>query len=334
MPRVIAGALVSVCVLLLARAAAAQAFVPPAGEGNISTTYQRTFARGHLDNDGVLFTGGEKSFAEDVDIVHAQSVLWDVEFGVTNRLAVNVSLPAIAARYEGTDPHLLGVTGRPSSLDDGTYHGGLQDFHVGARFNLWSRPLALTPLVEVIVPSRHYESLGHSVIGLDLRALVVGVATGGFIDRLPGAYFQAQVSRAVVQEVLGVRPNRTRVDGQIGYFITPRLAVQFLESYQLTHDGLDFFAGPPFILIHSSGQFPPSFNYYLNHDRIERVSFLNLGGGLTYAINDSIDVFAAGSKLIWGRNIHPPRGLSVGANWHFRLHRRGPSPSPQRLPHP
>jgi hypothetical protein len=322
-----------VCLLVLAATAAAQAFLPPAREGNIATTYQRTFARGHLDDNGVLFTGGEKSFAEDPDIVHAQSVLWDAEYGITNRVAVNLSLPAIAARYEGTDPHLLGVKGQPSSLDDGAFHGGFQDFHAGARVSLWSRPVAITPLVEIIVPSHHYESLGHSVIGLDLRALVLGVATGGFFDRLPGAYFQAQVSHAVVQEVLGVRPNRTRVDGQVGYFITPRLGVQFLESYQWTHDGLDFFAGPPFILIHSSGQFPLSFDYYLNHDRIERVSFLNLGGGVTYAVNDSIDLFAAGSKLVWGQNIHPPRGLSVGANWHFRL-RGGPPSTPQRLPHP
>ena len=108
-----AGAFVGVCLLLFVRTAAAQAFVPPAGEGNISTTYQRTFARGHLDDNGVLFTGGDKSFAEDPDIVHAQSVLWDVEFGVTDRLAVNLSLPAIAARYQGTDPHPLGVNGQP-----------------------------------------------------------------------------------------------------------------------------------------------------------------------------------------------------------------------------
>jgi hypothetical protein len=317
---------------VLPASTSAQAFVPSAGEGNATATYQHTYTRGHLTNGGELFTGSEKTFAEDPDIVRAHSLLWDFEYGVTDRLAVNVSLPYIAAKYQGTDPHLLGIHGTPSTLDDGTFHGTVQDVHAGIRFNLRARPLAITPLVEVIIPSHHYESLGHSVVGLDLRALVVGVATAGFIDALPGTYFQTQVSHAVVEQVLGIRPNRSRLDSEVGYFVTPRFAVRFLESFQMTHDGLDFYVGPVG-RIHSTNAPLPSFDYYLNHDRLERISFLNLGGGILFAPNDSVDLFAAGSTLVWGRNIHPPRGISVGANFHFRTQRtRGPQPSQRPMP--
>jgi hypothetical protein len=185
-----------------------------------------------------------------------------------------------------------------------------------------THPLSVTPSVEVIVPSHHYESLGHSVVGLDMRALVLGAATGGFIDALPGTYFQAQVSHAIVEKVLGIRPDRTRLDSEIGYFVTPRLGVRFLESFQLTHNGLDFYVGPEG-RIHSSGQ-PINFPLYLNHDRLERINFLNVGGGVMFAASDAIDVFAAGSVLAWGRNIHPPKGVSVGANWHFRTRKTTP----------
>ena len=326
--RIVAG-LIGVLAAVCARTSAAQAFLPPAGEGNVTATYQNTFTRGHLSNTGELFTGGPKTFAEDPDIVRAHSLLWDFEYGLTGRVALNVSLPYISAKYEGTDPHLLGINGQPSDLDNGTYHGSLQDVHAGVRFNLSAHPLTITPLVEAIVPSHRYESLGHSVVGLDLRALVVGVATGGFIDALPGTYFQTQVSHAIVQEVLGIRPNRSRVDSEIGYFLTPRFAIRFLESFQMTHDGLDFYANPTRAVIHGSNKPPPSFDFRLNHDRLERIDFLNLGGGIIFAANDSIDVFAAGSRLVWGRNIHPPRGISVGANWHFRIPNGGARPSPQ-----
>ena len=104
----------------------------------------------------------------------------------------HASLPAMMVRYEGPLAHPVGINGQPSDLDDGTYHGAFQDFYFGTRFKLLqSARFALTPFVEVIVPSHHYESLAQTAVGRDLRALVVGAAAGGFAeDLLPGLYFQ------------------------------------------------------------------------------------------------------------------------------------------------
>jgi hypothetical protein len=249
-----------------------------------------------------------------------------------------VALPFVTSRYGGPSPHLRTIRGEPSDLDDGTYHGALQDFHVAVRFNVRSRPLAITPFAEAIIPSHHYESLGHSTVGLDLRALVVGVTAGGFVDAVPEIYYQAQLSHAIVQQVLGIRPNRSRVESEVGYFVTPRFAVRFLESFQFTHDGWDFIqpAGPPvdpFARIHSRPDDPITIEIRRNHDRLMRSNFVNLGGGFIFGATDSMDIFAALATTVWGENIHPHKGLSVGANWHFRTRRGAAQPSaPQMRP--
>jgi hypothetical protein len=314
--------LVGVYVLAFARLTSAQAFLPPAGEGNVTVTYQNSLAHGHLDLNGNPMPG-----PSCCDPVRVQAIEWEVEYGLRDRLALAVSLPFISSRYGGPFPHPVDIEGHPSEEDDGTYHSTFQDFDVGLRFNVKARPVTITPSIEVIVPSHHYPSLAHSAPGKDLRALVVGGAVGGFLDRLlPGLFFQAQVSYAVVQEIVGIRPNRSRLNAEMGYFITPRLAIRFLGSYQVTHHGLDsiLFAGPDSVaVIHGHPEIPYTAEYRFNHDRLQRNNFLNLGGGVGFAVNDAVEFFVAGANTLWGENIHPLRGFTIGTNIHFRVRPSG-----------
>ena len=320
-------ALVGVCLVASARVATAQAFLPPAGEGDVTVTYQDSLAHGHLDLNGNPMPG-----ASCCDPVRTHSIGWEVEFGVHDRLAFNVSLPYISSRYGGPYPHPVDLEGHPSEMDDGTYHGTFQDFHGGMHFNVKARPVSITPFAEVIIPSHHYPSLAHSAPGKDLRALVIGGSVGKFLDAvLPGLFFQTQVSYTVVQEIVGIRPNRSRADAEVGYFITPRLAVRFLESYQVTQNGLDsvLFAGPDSVArIHAHPEIFYTTEYKRNHDRLQRSNFLNLGGGVGFAVNESVEIFAAAAKTVWGESVHPLRGLSVGANFHFRTRPGTPGARP------
>jgi hypothetical protein len=296
----------------------AQAFVPPAGEGNVTIAYQNLFARGHLDLNGDRMEG-----PAGTDPVWGHAFTVEAEFGLTRRLAVNASIPYIRSKYGGETPHLVGGTGPPQEWDDGTYHGTWQDFHLGLRYNVVTRPLAATALAEWVIPSHDYPPLAHAAVGKDLHALIVGGAVGGFVDRLlPGLFFQSQFSFARTEPVVGIRPNRSRVDGEVGYFITPRLAVRFLESCQLTHDGFDLisFATPMTeALFHSTGTPIPA-NYRRYHDQLQRSDYLTLGGGAALAVNKSMEIFVAASQTVWGKNIHPLRGLSVGLNTHFHAY--------------
>jgi hypothetical protein len=318
--RLVGRALASACVVLcLAHPAFAQAFVPAAGEGNITVAYQNLFARGHLDLNGERMEG-----ASGTDPVYGHAITLQGEFGLTDRLTVSASIPFIRARYGGSTPHLIGGSGPPQEWDDGHYHGTWQDFRVGLRVNIIARPLAVTAFAERVIPSHHYPALAHAAVGKDLLALVVGGAVGGFLDRiLPRLFFQSQYSFTRSEQIVGIRPNRSNVESEIGYFVTPRLAVRFLESYQFTHDGFDLisFATPMTVArLHSDGSDIPR-EYRRYHDQLQRGNFLNLGGGVGFALSESVEVFAAASTTVWGENIHPLRGMSVGLNTHFSTRR-------------
>ena len=56
----------------------------------------------------------------------------DVDYSLTERLAVRVALPFIHGKYFGADAHRVDRS-RPETaveLDDGGYHGNFQDFRV------------------------------------------------------------------------------------------------------------------------------------------------------------------------------------------------------------
>ena len=276
--------------------------------------YQGVFTRGQLNTSGQHIS---------TDSTNAHALIWLVEFGLRDRLAVHASLPFMMVRFAGgPNPHVVGIKGQPSDLDDGTYHGAFQDFYFGARFKLVQSPrIAVTPFAEAIVPSHHYESLGQSVVGRDLRAVVVGAAVGGFADDLlPGLYFQTRLSYALVQKVLDIRANRSGVDSSVGYFLTPRFAIQFVETFQFVHDGVDFVGSGPILAIHSGGLVTAR-DRFLNHDRLLRSNVLSLGAGFTFAVTDSVSIFATGTTMAWGENIQRSRSVTVGTNWSFQTRR-------------
>jgi hypothetical protein len=187
----------------------------------------------------------------------------------------------------------------------------------------------LTPFADAVIPSHHYESLGQSVVGRDVRALVIGTAVSGFPDVLPGLYFQGQVSHSFVQQVLSIRANQTNVDSEAGYFITPRLAARFIEAFEFTHNGVEFVGSQPLIVTHRTNE--TSFPIRLNHDRLLMTRVVNLGGGVSLALSDSVDVFASAATFAWGRNVQRDHFYTAGVNVHFRTHGAA-RPSPQLLP--
>jgi hypothetical protein len=316
--RLVNAAAAASCVLLSPRAASAQAFVPPAGDVSVTFSYQNLLAIGHLDLNGERMEGDS-----GYDPTQGHGFVTDVEFGVSDRLTISGSIPYLASRYEGAHPHIVGGVGPIQEWDDGEYHSTFQDFRIGIRYNVVRRPIAATPFFEFVVPSHHYPSNAHAAVGKDLRAYIVGGAAGGFLDAwLPRLYFHTVVSHAWVQEAVELRPNRSRVEGELGYFITPRLSVRFLESCQFTHDGIDLLSFTPMTqgIIHSTGE-PIAGDYRRNHDRLQRSNYLTFGGGVAFAVNDSLGVIVEAARMAWGENVHPLRAITVGVNVRLRTPR-------------
>ena len=135
-----------------------QAWVNPKDQGSATLLYQYGFDRYHAMSQG-----------EAVDRGHTflQALMLDVDYSLTERLAVRLGVPFIKGMYRGSQPHLL-VRGRPDTvvaIDDGRYHGGLQDVRFDVRYNVSRKLLMVTPFFTASIPSHTYPTLGHGAVG-------------------------------------------------------------------------------------------------------------------------------------------------------------------------
>jgi hypothetical protein len=286
-----------VCAVFLAHTASVgQAWVPPKGEGESAISYQNLFNQYHYNGDGSRHDYGH---------IRAFRLIQEFDYGVTDKFAVNVSLPYGFGKYNGPYPH-------QKPIDNGDYHGALQDFRVGFRYNVVKRPVQFTPFLAVVFPSHHYEHFGHSAVGIDMWEAQAGMSLGrNLAPVLPRGYFQLSYSYSFMQRVLGIRPNRSRIDTEFGYFLTRRLSLQAIAASQIVHHGLFF-----------PQDFPDRSQTnvtWRHHDQILAINFLNMGGGIAYFVNRNWQVYSSLLTSVWGQNGHVLKtGLSFGMSWGFR----------------
>jgi len=300
--RAATAALASAIVLAGAELARAQAFMPPKGEGTVSLVAQDALVRKHLVN----FT------AYDRGHMRWQSLIVDATYGVSDRVAVSVSVPYVRSKYYGPFPHQR----RPDdpdyrvSPDDGAYHSTLQDFHFAVRYGLKRDGLMITPYAGTIQPSHDYEYFAHSAVGRNLRQLEVGTYVARVLDPiLPGAFVQARIAQAFLPSVLDIGRSQTHLDVEWGYFVTPSVRVYGLSAGQVTHGGVD--------ISPASRDWP--YPLWSHHDQIGRENFLNLGAGAAVDLSDSIAVFGTGLRTVGGRNTHAmDYSFSLGVTYTFR----------------
>ena len=104
-----AGAWLAFLVLFLGTAcnAHAQAGVPEKGTGDVTVAYQNLFTTAHLLGNGSRNRIGTIRL---IGLVHS------LDYGVTDRWAVSLSLPYAFGKYSGRSPHQL-------PIDNGTMAG-------------------------------------------------------------------------------------------------------------------------------------------------------------------------------------------------------------------
>src|SRR5262245_57509710 len=86
----------------------AQAFLPGKGEGSLGITFQDVDHQGHLRPDGSRRPRLQS---------RAETMIFDVEYGLNNRLAVGASLAYVNSKYTGQEtpfnlPRMENTTGR------------------------------------------------------------------------------------------------------------------------------------------------------------------------------------------------------------------------------
>ena len=259
----------------------AQAWLFPKGEGAVAFSYQNLLVRDHV------YSKGE---AVDVGHILSHALNVDVDYSLTDRLAVRVTLPFIAAKYDGTKPHQL-------PFDNGRYNSSFQDVTADLRYNLVRRKAMLTPFFRAVIPSHSYEYFGHSAVGRDLLEYHIGTNFGRRLDPiLPRAYFQGRYSYAFVERILGIRPNHSNAEFQLGYFLTPRFSLLALGQWMHTYDGVELLNG----VFHAG---LPDDQWH-HHDQIGKASLLDLGGGAVWAASRSLQLFISLGRSIEGTNGH------------------------------
>jgi hypothetical protein len=281
----------------------AQAFTPPEGLGSLTLAWQYVDNTGHRFSDGLLRKQGESV---------SMSALLELEYGVSDRLAVTAGVPYVFAKYTGGLPPFSRL-----AIDAcRCWHSGFQDFSLATRYRLGDDSWAVTPSIRLVQPTHDYRYQGEAVVGRDLRETQLGVSAGW---RLPGALRKASLQSGyaysiVEKPIRDVSINRSNASLNLGYQLSDRLFVHGAAAWQKTHGGLRIGSptGHPF--------FPPGElntpERYAQRDRLLRVEYVQAGGGLAYSAGP-VDLFFSVMKYVQGKNAHDGQVYTAGTTWYF-----------------
>jgi hypothetical protein len=279
-----------------------QAFTLPQGVGAVTLGWQYVDNTGHRLSDGFLRRAGQSV---------TQAVLFEAEYGVTDRLSASFGIPYVWAKYTGGLPPRSGLPVDSCKC----WHSGWQDFAVTARYRLGTDAIAFTPHASYVFPSHDYRFRGEAVLGRSLQEFQIGASAGA---RLPGflskGSLQASYTYAFVEKPIDIDINRNTLFFDVGYAPTRRLYARVGANWQNTPNGLrtGSVTGRPFFL-------PGEYNTPERRqqaDRLGRVKFWQVSGGLSYDVGPA-DVFASVSSYVWGRDAHDGEVYTVGATWYF-----------------
>jgi hypothetical protein len=281
-----------------------QAWLPDAGEGSVSLNYQGIITSDHLLSSGQPLDRGP---------MEMHTVTVGVLYGITNRLAISAEVPYIASKFNLTPGLPPNAHDLDSKIDDGRYRATFQDFRGSVRFNAVKTPFMLTPFYEVVVPTHHYTTFGHSAPGKYLRENHVGFDVGRLLNPiLPRVYFDLRYTYTFVPKLDGFNIDRNNVDLEVGYFWKPSIAFRAIGSVQKTLGGLE-------------APVPPDNPYFYDHDRLERGHYSRIGGGVTFTLPRKLDLYVVVISTLSGKNIQAFTAPAIGLSWNFRT--RG---SPER----
>jgi hypothetical protein len=284
------------CALVAAPGVAhAQAWVPDKGEGSVTFTYQNYDVVGHFDVFGNKNNNGG---------TYSQSLVTELDYGVTDVIGLTLTLPFIASKYTGPPVYYVGGhETHPGPLDDGSYHAAVQDLRIEVRRQFWAKSVALAPFGGISLPTHDYETVGEAVPGRHRRDYQVGVSAGSDLGEASNAYLQVRYAYGTMQKVEDIPFTRSNIDIEAGQAPISRLLFRGLVNWQIRHQG-------PTIARLSDD--------WVDHDRFIAPSYFNLGAGTSVSLTRSADVYAIYVATVAGSNgAHRGRLIGVGTTWGF-----------------
>lgn len=268
----------------------AQAWLPTKGALDLSLIYTNVLSLKHyLPSGEEVDVGSTRS-----DIVTLRAI-----YGITDRISISGSIPYVRTWYSGERPH-------PGHQDDGSVHDSLADWRLGLHYQLAEGPIAFAPYIQYVTPAKDYETLGHSAIGRGLNEFWLGFSAGRNLDRfLPRARIQLRYNYAFVEKVADIKHDRSNLDVELMYRLTPRWEVRGVFSYQDSYGGIEV-------------PIPPSHPLFPYHDQLAAADEVLVGLGTSINIGVRNALHALYMESVRGTNGHKvDQNLSLAWTWSF-----------------
>lgn len=279
----------------------------PAGAQEDARRSTLSLAYQYVHEDGINTNIGRA----EIGTSDTHTLLLELDYALGRKWNLFASLPFVWKRYNGSAPHhpdQLIVPGVDEPfLDDGHYHTDFQDLVFGASYSLPMSRVQIQPFAFVSVPASDYAVYAHAAVGQHLQKLNVG-ANISYSPPLSDFYYSFGASRAFVEEPLGVNVDHWQLDAEIGYFLSPRLA---LRSFVLARqgNGLEF-----------PDDFPPPRNdlHWYEHEGLLAREYAVLGVGTNWWLNDRRRLSVTVLKSIHSMFVHVvDLGVTVGMSHTF-----------------
>ena len=258
-----------------------------AGHGHVSVDFQVIRIDGFQNSINVSSIG----------TADTQSLNFEIEYYVTDRITVSAGIPYVKKRYNGDRPHnpLALDPPRPEveNVDILDWNTDFQNFHLGVRYRAKDGPVEIEPYAYLGVPSSNYPFFGHSAVGQQLLKFDLGT-TITWLPGLSNAYYRADIGYVFVEETLGVSINHWLINAEMGYFLSPKLTGRVfgqLKKGQGLESPQDF-------------DLPRTGEQWYQHDRMLKHNYANVGIGLDWSINDKYQLNAAVLTMIWEEQVH------------------------------
>ena len=272
----------------------AQAWLPTRGRLDVGLSYTNVLYQYHYLPNGEIFDAGS---------TRTETYAFKFSYGLTDRLSLSGGLPYVVSWYEGGRPH-------PGDVDDGHKNEDFSDWRVGLHYQVSEGPVAFAPYVQYGSPATDYATLGHSATGRGLDELWLGFYAGMDVSRwIPHSYMQMRYNFAIVEEVVGIDNNRSNMDLELGFRLTPALTLRAVALFQDSYGGIDV-------------PVPVSDPLFPYHDQLASEDFLMLGAGGSWGITESVTFYLLYLESIRGRNGHKvDQSISAGWTMTFDPHR-------------
>jgi hypothetical protein len=211
--------------------------------------------------------------------ITARLVDFTIDYALNDRWTLTGGLPWIEKKV-GTAAHshdpLLVTPPHPESdfVDDGQFHGYLQDLSLGARYLALAEPFIVEPYISLTIPVDDYPFFAIAAVGQHLHRTELG-STLAYRPPFLKWFFSLRAGYVYSQKTLGQSIDATRVDGEAVFFVGPRVSVKTFFSSK-NGKGIS----PP----RTPTSVPADVWYH--HDQMVRHNYATLGVGFDWKMND------------------------------------------------